>query len=135
MRYDPVITAGTVENLEALGFCFEPLNGRLVPAGGAETKGFLLPVTGSGVGTQATAPRVRSGTVALGGATPHTGPAKLAAHPRKAGGCQWSALGTRVGFDGWLFAARKYDASGACKYGLRWPPFKADLHIDRRQPG
>lgn len=35
-------TAGTVDEYEALGLCFETFNGQPVPAGGAETKGFFF---------------------------------------------------------------------------------------------
>lgn len=39
--YTGPVAAGTVNDLEALSFCFEPLSGRPVPAGGAETQGLF----------------------------------------------------------------------------------------------
>jgi hypothetical protein len=41
MRYSSINTAGTVEKLEALGLCFEPFDGRHVPAWEADTKGLF----------------------------------------------------------------------------------------------
>ena len=41
MRHTCDITAGTVDDSEALSFCFKPFSGRLVPAGGAETQGLF----------------------------------------------------------------------------------------------
>ena len=38
------ITAATVDDVEALSFCFEPFNGHPVAAGGAEPQGLLLSV-------------------------------------------------------------------------------------------
>jgi hypothetical protein len=41
MRYRSIISADTLDDSEALGFCFKPLNGHLVSARGAETKGLF----------------------------------------------------------------------------------------------